>query len=392
MILTGPLAAVLLSGLLPVSPAAMAAQPLRTADQWAAQFASQWGGERPVAVRLSRTGDSWDQYALAYDIDALTAVYLATGRATYVDQGLELLENLVATARPSRTLGANAYRDRYLGWISRQNGSTGEEVPLYESYLWRYGTGLLRVVRQDPLLWRDVSRRARYERLLAFAERNIFAKWYARGANDTIYRSRTHMASHWALISLELARITASAARRATYLAVVHAIDTDLPNEPSSLRGQLRLNPDHPTAYWWDDHWGRARRPGQDVSHGNAVIAYVIEANAAGVDWSDTDLHHFLEGFRLAIWPATARPSQPEGAEYVDGTGAGNGWFSDGFVKLARFDARLQQRLETHDVGRSPQFMANGALNAALLACHGIARAAASPNTPACRMDRARQS
>lgn len=366
-------------------PGTRYAGTLRTAGEWADQFDAAWDDERSTAEALSRSGDSWDHYTLSYDIDALTAAYLATGRSAYIDTGVGLLENVVATARPSADLTTSSYRDEYLGWTTQQNDIRGEEVPLYESYLWRYGVALLRVIRADPALWEDTQRQARFERLRTFVERNVFDKWRARGVDDTIYRSRAHMAAHWALIALGLAQITTDDSRRRAYLDVVNAIDNRLPNYPSSLRSQLRMNPRYPTAYEWSDTWGTAGGE-QDVAHGNAVIAYVVAANAVGINWNDLDMRRFTDTFRLAVWPATARPGQPEGSEYVDGSGAGDGWFSDGFVKLGRFDPALQQRLERHDVGRSPQFMANGALNAAVLACRGIAPDAASQQVPACRL------
>lgn len=358
---------------------------LRSTAGWMAIFDNQWPGDRAEAEAWSRSTDSWDHYGLSYSIDALTAAYLATGREASIDEGLGLLENVVASAKPSSQLPTSTYKDGYLGWVSAQEN--GNEVPLYESYLWRYGTGLLRVIHDDPQLWQDTALRARYTAVLAFVERNVFEKWQARGADENIFRSRAHMASHWALIALQLSRITTDETRRRTYLDTVRAIDTDLPNAPSSLRGQLRMNPRYPGAYVWSDEWGRTGGRAQDVSHGNAVIAYVVEANAAGMDWTDRDLQRFVNTFTEAIWPATPRPGQPEGADAVDGNGEGNGWFSDGFVKLGRFDPVLQQRLERHDVGRSVQFLANNALNVALLACHGIAPSAAPSTTPACRLE-----
>jgi hypothetical protein len=50
----------------------------------------------------------------------------------------------------------------------------------------------------------------------------------------------------------------------------------------------------------------------------------------------------------------------------VDGTGTDNGWYSDGFVKLGRYDAAVQRRLDEHQVVND-QFAANMALNAKLL-------------------------
>ena len=71
------------------------------------------------------------------------------------------------------------------------------------------------------------------------------------------------MAAHWALIALNLARSPTTRRRRARYLEVVDNIDLHLPGMHASLRGQLRRNPVEPTAYFWSDVWGSARRPGR---------------------------------------------------------------------------------------------------------------------------------
>jgi hypothetical protein len=51
----------------------------------------------------------------------------------------------------------------------------------------------------------------------------------------------------------------------------------------------------------------------------------------------------------------------------VDGSGRGNGFFNDGFVKLGRYGTALQRRLESHEVALNTQLYGNGALNARLL-------------------------
>jgi hypothetical protein len=102
------------------------------------------------------------------------------------------------------------------------------------------------------------------------------------------------------------------------------------------------------------------------------------------VDWSEGDMQRFADTFRYVIWPAVPRPGQPRGAAYVDGSGRGVGWFSDGFVKLGRFDPALQVRLQRNLRGQDPQYLANGALNAALLGCHSGLPGATRP--PACRV------
>ena len=116
-----------------------------------------------------------------------------------------------------------------------------------------------------------------------------------------------------------------------------------------------------PTAYFWNDVWGSFRHPGQDVAHANGVIAYIAEARDNGKFWTDTDMAAFSALLNKVVWPnlKTYR-------SFVDGTGVDNGWYSDGFVKLGRYDSALQKRLETHLV-QNEQFAANMALNVKVL-------------------------
>jgi hypothetical protein len=339
---------------------AAAAAGLRPVAQWDDQFQRQWRTERNAAEQLSRSRDSWDHYTLSYSVDALTADYLATGRRDDIDQALSLTENVVASAVPVTQLPRSRYHDGYLGWASAQQG--GQEVPLYESYFWRYATGLLRVVGRTPSLVGDPGIQPRYQRLLEFAEQNVFDKWFTRSADQNIYRSRTHLSAHWALIALNLSDITTDPARRSRYQQVVTAIDSGLPDYPASLKGQMGIDSQH-GAYFWSDVWGSCNHPGQDVAHGNGVIAYVVEAHDRGVDWTDADITALVRTLSEVVWP---RPGL--GAEFVDGSGTGTGWFSDGFVKLGRYDATLQRRFETHQPANG-QFYANAALNAAILLC-----------------------
>ena len=317
----------------------------------------------------SRSDDSWDHYNLAFGLDGFLAMYRATSDRRYLLTALGYAENLVAGARPSSELGPGAVGDDYLGWISERPDVAGTEVPLFESFVWRYVADLLRVMRNDTATWEDPDLRVRYQRVLDFAERNIVEKWVTRSLDDAVYRERTHMASHWAAISVDLAAITTDPERRKRYEGIVAAIDRDLPNRGSSLRQQLVPNPANRSAWFWSDVWGSQEPPGQDVAHGNGVVSYVVTAHEMGSEWTTEDIAGFSALLRTEIW-------RPEGgfSEYVDGADAnGNGWISDGFMKLGRFDPWIQQRLETYD-GATPdnrggnvQFLGNGALNARFL-------------------------
>jgi hypothetical protein len=337
--------------LTPLPPASVPPPPaarLKTVAQWAAVFEQSWDYQWSNSLPMSRSADSWDHYDLSYSVDSCIAMFRATGERRYLDRALTFVENVAASATPSAALPDSGYHDRYRGWGSSKSGQGGDEVPLYESYFWRYGTALL-VAMRDAGITTD-----RYRRLLDFAEVHVFEKWFARDPGETIYRERTHMAAHWALIALNLSRVTADPARRARYLEVVATVDRQ-------LRGQLRRNPVEPTAYFWSDRWGSAARPGQDVSHGNGVLAYLVEARDRGTAWTAADLAAFSALLTRVIWPGgeTYRG-------FVDGSGSDNGWLSDGFVKLGRSDPAVQLRLDDHRVVND-QFAANMALNARIL-------------------------
>ena len=337
-------------------------QTLRSVAEWEALFLNRWDAEHTSSfLPMSLSTDSWDFYGLAYGVDGNVAMFRATGKTQYLDRALQYANNMVASARPSNTLGSN-FHDAYLGWKSQRSDVMNQEVPLFESYCWRYVTQLLRAIRDNPSAFGQKHYRRQYKSLLEFTEKNIFEKWFVRGPSSYIYRENTHMTAHWALISLNLSRLTKDATRKANYLAVLDNINHHLPNYPSSLRRQMIASPVNSAAYFWSDRWNSFSRPGQDVAHGNGVMAYIVEGHDSAVEWTDSDIRKFVVTLNSVVWPSATLY-----ANHVDGSGTGNGWYNDGFVKLGRYDADLQARLERHTVGQNTQFYGNGALNAWVL-------------------------
>lgn len=317
---------------------------------------------------MSTSGDSWDIYNIAYGIDGPVALFEATGKTQYLDQALVYVQNIISKAVVSSSLPGSTYKDSYLSWgaYTHPTVTDGNEYPLFESYGWRYVTEMLRAIRQNPTVYANSTYRAKYDSILAFTKQNIFNKWFARGANSHIYRSRTHMASHWGLISLNLWMLTDDATEKAKYKTIVDNINLHLPNYASSLRQQMVASPLSPGGYFWSDVWGSTAAPGQDVSHGNAVITYVIAARTAGIEWTAADMDAFSNILLNVVW----KPNGSGGYTYpyyLDGSGTGNGWFSDGFIKLGRYNVQVQKRVEAHTVGRGIQLYGHGALNAKIL-------------------------
>ncbi|MDB6163824.1 MAG: hypothetical protein JWL98_1256 [Xanthomonadaceae bacterium] len=358
--LVGGLAMTLSADSVPIRLLSQRSSALVPVSRWRQLFDRDAAHLDEDSVVRSRSRDSRDFYTLAYAIDAFTAMYEATGLTEYLDRALAYVDGMISSARPSVSLPSSSFHDGYLGWVSQQQGTDHDEVPLYESYAWRYVSRMLRGIREGPL-HADPDYRAHYEQLLRFTEINIFEKWYTRGANNFIYRNRTHMASHWAYIAHELVILTSDEQRRARYRTVAENIDHHLPNYDSSLRGQLRASENDPDAYWWSDVWGEIIGPGQDIAHGNGVVSYIVEAHDSGGGWTDTDMARFCQTLTTLVIG-----SNGEYPEYVDGSGSGNGWLADGFVKLGRYDERVQLKLQDYGV-QNAQFYSAMAVNARIL-------------------------
>ncbi len=353
----------------PSGPTTPADPSLRTVAQWESLFLQSWDSENVnTYLPLSTSGNSWKYYNLAYGIDGLTAMFEATGNTKYLDRALLYIHNVIASAVPSSSLPNSQFKDGYLGWGAWDHpydtSLVGGEYPLTESYCFRYVTKLLRVMRNNPAVYADPGYRKTYDDVLAFTKKNIFEKWATRGS-ENLYRSRTHMASHWAFIAADLWVLSSDPAERATYRTVVDNVNLHLPNYSSSLRQQMKPAAGDPGAYFWSDVWGSSAAPGQDVSHGNNVIAYIVEAHDLGIEWTDADVHALSKTLLDHIWISTSTGYQY--GQYVDGSGAGNGWFNDGFCKLGRYDVAVQKRLESHPVGQGMQLYGNAALNAKIL-------------------------
>ncbi|SHG73030.1 discoidin domain-containing protein [Massilia sp. CF038] len=336
------------------------AQNLNTVAHWEARFQSAATVEYNTAHPQSTSGDSWQFYNLAYSIDANTSMFQATGNTRYLDRALLYVNNMIAGARPSSALPKSQFKDSYLGWANHSHpslGNDGKEYPLFESFAWRYVTTLLRIIKTSPKLLNDPRYSSQYQQILAFSEKHIVEKWQTRGANSYIYRQNIHMASHWARIGMDLGVITDNS----RYWTIFNNFNHGMPNYKASMRSQMRAHPLNPGAWWWNENWTQSGRPGQDVSHGNAVIAAMVEAQSMCQEYTVTDMAGLVKTFGI-VWPA-AKPYPA----YLDGSGSNGGWFNDGFVKLGRFDAGLQKRLESHQVGQNTQLYGNGALNARIL-------------------------
>ena len=344
----------------PTSTPTQPALNLQPVSFWESRFLSVWQKEHDAYFNDWATGnDSYWYYFLSYAIDGNTAMYEATGKTQYLDRALYYIDEVIRDARRSSTLSTSQFKDSYMGWLSVEDGNL--EIALRESVMWRYVTKLLRVIHDTPALYNNSGYRSTYDSLLAFTETNIWDKWYSRGTN-WLYRSRTHMASHWAYIAYDLSLISTRTSKIPQYREVYQNIDAD-------LRAQIIANPIDRTAYFWDSVWDSYARPGQDTSHGNHVVSYIVESYTHGSTfWKAADITGLRNVLMNVIWDGNR--ADPRFNGYLDGTDPTKGyWQADGWVKLGRLDPEVQRMYENYAAYKYylTMFYGNAALNARLL-------------------------
>ncbi|MRH99170.1 PKD domain-containing protein [Kriegella sp. EG-1] len=330
--------------------------PTSNADvrYWQGQFDSQWSKDRSEAYSMSNSrGRNQEYYYLGLYIDGLSSMWQATGDNGYLDTALELINNTVDDAK---SVGGG-----YLGWPA----SDGNKYNLWDSYYWRHVATLLRVISQTSSIKNSSKYKNQYNKLLEFSEKNIWDRYESSGINQ-FYRSRTHMASHWARIGMELYVIT----KKNKYKEVFENISYGtMYGEPSNLRDQIYDNPKNSSAYAWDQTWGVRKGSNiQDTSHAGVIISFMVLAKENGMYWKQSDLNALIKTVNV-IWVGAEKIT-----ENIDATGgyASKGRLHEWFY-LARYNQSLQNRIK-NDYQSNPhlnyfgsQVLGIAALNAKIL-------------------------
>lgn len=325
---------------------------------WKTQYDGLIPAELAKNIPLSLNASSYDMEVNTYQaINAERLAWMATGDTAYLDRTLTYAENWISTARVSSSLPVDGvgFNDSYLGWLNLSTVSLADrnkEIALFESYGWRY-IALTMVDMQLKGMHTSATWSTRWNAIRAFMERNLWEKWYVRGYQDWMYRSLAHMAAHWAIIAMCQTYTGSTPTARSQAQFIWDAIDHVGMSSyaGASIRGQMHLNVNDDTAYWWDSVWNQqvqdATHHGQDASHGKDVLLYVIEAHRLGRLWTDTDIKRFVSMMMNHIWgTATATYST-----WVDGTGPFKpGPGNTGYGMLCRYSKIAQRHFETNVV------------------------------------------
>ena len=128
------------------------------------------------------------------------------------------------------------------------------------------------------------------------------------------------MAAHWAYIALHLQRHTLNAVRKERCDTVHGNIaSVGLPNyENASLKRQMQPSEAFAGAYRWSDVWRFNSRPGQDVSHGNAEIAYIVEGRDYSEVWTSADMTALSSTLTDVVLPRKPMYVDGRGTQWLD--------------------------------------------------------------------------
>lgn len=343
---------ILLEFILFLNSTELQGQKNNSIDYWEKNFLKVWNKEYIIAKKLSTSNDSWQFYNLAYYIDANVTMFKVTSNTKYIDRAIEYTLDMIDSSNGSNTFLTSQFKDNYEGWANYTAPSyknDGKEYPLFESYAWRYVTDLLIELKRKEL-HTSKCYSDKYAKILDFTEINIYDKWSSRGRIN-LYRSNTHMMSHWVKISMNLYLLT----NNEKYLPII----TDFIEKFNCQKEFFYFN--DKILYKWKADWNKEGNY-QDVGHGNAVIDVLIAIYENNLGISYSEIEKLVDLFTNVIWI-----DRTTFANFLDGSGFGKGWFTDGFIKLGRYNKTLQSRIEKHKIGRTTQFFANGALNAKLL-------------------------
>jgi len=298
------------------------------------------GGDKAKMLAYSKSGNKFQEYYyMYYYFDGLLAMWQATGDNYYLNIMLEVVDNTIKDAKPV------SFNSSYLGW--RADGSYSQDYPkngvaLWESYYWKAVTTMLRIMHQSPELLASThtsgAYQDKYDTILAFTEQHIWNKWEARGS-ENIYRSHTHMSSHWARMGMELYIITGNNKYKEVFDNISFGT---MPGYPSSnLRNQFKTNSDVPTAYTWIMAWGGTKL--QDTAHASDVVSFCVLAYENDMYWTRNDINSLVSTLNDVIY---RNPINSRYSYNVDGSGGNDapGRLHD-WLKLGRYSRPLQDKL-----------------------------------------------
>ena len=302
-----------------------------------------------VYKTMATSNNSSKYYFLAYGIDALNEMYLATKDVKYLNENIELISAVIDSAKSSKEIANSRYRDDYWGWgaIDLKNKIDRDEMPLYESYLFRYVLKTLMILKQENLIKQHEKF---YNSVLHFTEKNIWGKWNSRYLKKysivNFIEPTTHMTAHWGMIALFLNKLS-------TNTEILEQTSTCLEAINSKFKDQLKIGNENGLEYYywnltWDDKNLLPKVTVQDISHGNNVVSYFIECYKLNTFWTKKDMVLFSNTLKVnwdneknEMNAFVNRTTLPENKNKY--------FIGDGFVKLGYLNINLMLFMQLHE-------------------------------------------
>src|SRR5690606_25030718 len=171
-----------------------------------------------------------------------------------------------------------------------------------------------------------------------------------KGCYPYLFRSRTHMTSHWGIVALYLRELTDDEQEKEQYSKLLSLYD-------QQLKSNLRLTKDK--AYvWnmtWDNPWpyetgcnGPENTIIQDVSHGKYEVSYIVEAFdlTKGI-WGRQDIERLINTVKYVLYDSSRKRFNGDLNGGFDTKTSDGIQMADGFLKLARYDRQLISLFES---------------------------------------------
>lgn len=299
-------------------------------------------------INLSNSKATDDMQSLSYGMDAILAMFETSEDVTYLDDAILITNNVINRAHVTKNIPGNKFKlkDNYKGWIGEipNEDMYQQETVLSEIYLFQYVTRLLKDIHNNPGIYSKHKYRKFYKSTLQFVETDVWDKWRERGIRyngdkfNYILLGRTHMASHWAYIAAELYFLTSNQSRRREYFTLDSLYNNKLENNFKKYEDYISWN------QTWDSSINQEEDIIQDVSHGNLVVSYIVEASDLGL-WKDTDaIQRLIFTLKEKLWDRKdcSFRDNIDGSMFKKGYKGSVGSFqADGFVKLTRYDQTL---------------------------------------------------
>jgi hypothetical protein len=302
---------------------------------------------------LSTSNQVIDLQPLSYGLDAILSMFEATDNTTYLEDAITITNNVVDSSQITNEIpnSVSVFKDEYRGWIEQKLKVSGvylNESILSEIYFFQYVTRLLKDIHNNKTINQIPKYQYFYSHVLNFVETNIWDKWETRGIrirknkDAYLFLNRSHMASHWAYIATELSFLTTSEEKKRDYLDFVNVYNTNLENNFHKYGTYISWN-----STWNQNSINSLKNDAivQDVSHGNLVVSYLVEAFDLGL-WKDSDaIQRLINTLKDKLWD----PQNCLFRDNMDGTmfraniphSSVGSFQADGFVKLTRYDRSL---------------------------------------------------